>query len=268
MAYCKSVVAMLKKASLMGAFFLLLACGEQTAATSFCAIDEILPEYAVRNVVDGDTLRLQDNRRVRLVGIDAPEMGGRGRTAEPYAVKATRRLTALVKANNNHVSLRVAEQSHDRYGRVLAHLYSRDGTNLEEQLIAEGLAYHVVLAPNVALAECLAQAEQSARQQRVGLWKTASYLPAKELTQGGFTLLQGRIQKVERNAGGVWLELGHSVTVQIPLPALHYFDHDSFAQWQGRTIKTRGWVTERQGQQNKYARWRLTVSHPSMLEFE
>lgn len=267
MTYCKSVVAMLKKASLVGAFFLLLSCGDHTAA-SFCSIKDIPPEYAVRNVVDGDTLRLQDNRRVRLVGIDAPEMGGRGRTAEPYAVKATRRLTALVKANNNKVSLVVAEQSHDRYGRVLAHLYNRDGVNLEEQLVAEGLAYHVVLAPNIALAACLAQAERSARQRRVGLWKTATYLPAEELTRGGFTLLQGRIQKVERNRGGVWLELGHSVTVHIPLNALHYFSNDSFAQWQGRTVKTRGWVTERKGQQSKYAQWRLTVSHPSMLEFE
>ena len=267
MTNCKSVVAMLKKASLVGAFFLLLACSNHTAA-SFCSIKNTPPEFAVRNVVDGDTLRLQDNRRVRLVGIDAPEMGGRGRTTEPYAVKATQRLTALVKANHNKVGLRIAEQSHDRYGRVLAHLYNRDGASLEEQLVAEGLAYHVVIAPNTALAGCLAQAEQSARQQRLGLWATASYLPAQKLTQGGFTLLQGRIRQVQRNRGGVWLELGYSVTVNIPLSALQYFNDEKFEQWQGRTVKTRGWVTERKGQQNKYAKWRLTVSHPSMLELQ
>ncbi len=55
----KSVVAMLKKASFMGAFFLLLSC-DSAAATSFCSIKDAPTEYAVRNVVDGDTIRLQD----------------------------------------------------------------------------------------------------------------------------------------------------------------------------------------------------------------
>ena len=160
---------MLKKASFMGAFFLLLSCGS-AAATSLCSIKEVSPEYAVRNVVDGDTIRLQDNRRVRLIGINAPELGGRGRTAEPYAVQAKRRLTALIKANNNKVSLSVGEQSQDRYGRMLANLYDRNGVSLEEQMVAEGLAYHVVVAPNVALADCLAQAESYARRQSIGLW--------------------------------------------------------------------------------------------------
>lgn len=265
MTYLISVVAMLKKASFVGAFFLLLSSSAY-AATSFCTINKNLPEYAVQYVVDGDTLRLQDDRRVRLIGIDAPEMGGRGRTTEPYAVQAKRRLNALVQGNNNKVHLRLGEQSHDRYGRVLAHLYGRDGVNLEEQLLSEGLAFHVVIAPNTALAECLAQAEQHARQRRLGVWKNATFVSAQQLNKGGFTLLQGRIESVERNRGGVWLNLGHSVTVNIPLQALPYFKGERFEQWQGRTLKTRGWVTERRGQQKKYAKWRITASHPSMLE--
>ncbi len=263
----KSVVAMLKKASFMGAFFLLLSC-DSAAATSFCSIKDAPTEYAVRNVVDGDTIRLQDDRRVRLIGINAPEMGGRGRTTEPYAVQAKRRLTALIKANNNKVSLRVGEHSQDRYGRILANLYDRNGVSLEEQMVAEGLAYHVVVAPNVELARCLAQAESYPRQQRIGLWKNVSFISTQELNQGGFTLLQGRIQSVQRNRGGVWLELEHSVSVNIPLSALQYFNGERFAQWQGRTLKTRGWVSERKGQSKKYAKWRLTASHPSMLELQ
>ena len=253
--------------SFMGAFFLLLSC-QPHAAASFCSIDPIPSEHAVKYAVDGDTLRLQDDRRVRLIGIDAPEMGGRGRTTEPYAVQAKRRLTALVKANNNKVSLGIGEQSHDRYQRVLAHLYDRKGASLEEQLVAEGLAYHVAVAPNVALADCLALAERYARQQRVGLWKKAIFIPAQQIKTGGFTLLQGRIKSVQRNRGGVWLDLGDSLTVNIPLSALQYFKSEQFEQWQGRTLKTRGWVSERKDQQGKYAKWRLTVSHPSMFELQ
>ena len=267
MTYFKSVVAMLKKASFMGAFFLLASC-QQHANASFCSIDPIAFEHRVKYVVDGDTVRLQDDRRIRLIGIDAPEMGGRGRTTEPFAEQAKRRLGALVKANNNKVSLRLGEQSHDRYGRVLAHLYDRKGASLEEQLIAEGLAYHVVIAPNVALADCLAQAEGQARQQRVGLWKNAVFVSPQQLNRSGFTLLQGRIQRVQRNRGGVWLELDHSVSVNIAPNALQYFQDVKFEQWQGRTLKTRGWVSERKGQSKKDAKWRLTASHPSMLELQ
>lgn len=267
MTNIQSVVAILKKASLMGAFFLLLSC-HSSASTLFCSVNNVPAEHAVEYVVDGDTLRLNDQRRVRLIGIDAPEMGSRGRSAEPFAVQATRRLTELVKANHNQVGLLVGEQSHDRYGRVLAHLYDRHGLSLEEQLIAEGLAYHVVIAPNIALADCLAQAEQSARERQVGLWKTARFTPADKLNKGGFTLLQGRIKHVERNKGGIWLDLGHSVTINIPLSALQYFQGVNFEQLQGRRLKSRGWISERKGQPKRHAKWRLTVSHPSMLELQ
>lgn len=257
---------MLKKASLVGAFLLLVS--NSYAATALCSIGVIPPAQTVNKVVDGDTLRLRDGRRVRLIGINAPEMGGRGRSTEAYAVQATRRLTALVKANNNKVSLRMGEPSHDRYGRVLAHVYNRAGVSLEAQMVAEGLAYHTVVAPNTALAECLMQAEKQARGQRLGVWENAVFTPAEKVNTSGFTLLQGRIERVQRNRGGVWLELGHSVTVNIPLSALQYFEGERFEHWQGRTLKTRGWISERKGKQNKYAKWRLTASHPSMLEWQ
>lgn len=257
---------MLKKAPLVGVFLFLVANG--SAAVELCSIDVIPPAQTVDKIVDGDTLRLRDGRRVRLIGINAPEMGGRGRRTEAYAVQATRRLTGLVKANNNKVNLRVGDPSQDRYGRVLAHAYDRAGVSLEAQLVAEGLAYHTVVAPNTALAGCLTQAELQARDQRVGLWKNATFTHAKDINSGGFTLLRGRVARVQRNRGGVWLELEHSVTVNIPLSSLQYFKGQRFAEWQGRTLKTRGWVTERRGQRNKYAKWRLTASHPSMLEWQ
>ena len=267
MTYLQSVVALLKRASLVGAFFMALQTGAH-ATTTLCSIKKVPAQQAVHSVVDGDTIRLKDGRRVRLIGINAPEMGGRGGSAEPYAVKAKRRLAALVAANNGKVGLMLGEHSHDRYGRVLAHLYGHDGVNLEAQLVSEGLAYHVVVAPNTALAGCLVQVEQRARKQRLGLWGRTAFIPAEQLNKGGFTLLQGRIQSVQRNRGGVWLELGHSVTVNIPLNALQYFKNERIESWQGSKIKTRGWVSERKGQSEKFAKWRLMVSHPSMLERE
>src|SRR5699024_4822870 len=267
MALVYWVVALLKKASLMGAFFLLLAT-PLYATNNFCPLKKALPEYSVQRVVDGDTLRLQVGRRVRLIGINAPELGGSGRSAEPYAVQASRYLRSLIQANNGKVAVQVGQQSHDRYGRLLANLYDAKGVSLEEQLLSKGLAYHVAIAPNLNLAECLAHAENSARQQQLGLWQAAHYIPVQALNSSGFTLLQGRIQQVQRNRGGVWLELGHSVTVNIPPEALQYFTVEQFANWQGRDLQVRGWVAGRSRHKAQYARWRLTVSHPSMLNLQ
>ena len=44
----------------------------------------------VEAVVDGDTLRLADGRRVRLIGVNAPELHDRSGHAEPGAVSARR----------------------------------------------------------------------------------------------------------------------------------------------------------------------------------
>lgn len=267
MTYLKSVVAVLKKASLVGAFFMAMqTCGH--AATTLCSDKSNQAKHTVESVVDGDTLRLKDGRSVRLIGINAPEMGGRGRVVEPYAVLSKRRLESLVKASAGKVALQFGVQSRDRYGRILAHVYDQHGVSLEAQLLSEGLAYHVVVAPNSALVDCFEEVESSARESRLGLWKHTSYTAAAQVNKGGFALLQGRIKSVQRNRGGVWLELGHSVTVNIPLNALHYFSEQNFERWKGRAIKTRGWISERRGQDKKFAKWRMIVSHPSMFEHD
>ena len=268
MAYLRLVVAMLRKASFMGAFFLLLSTPLYAASTD-CSIEPaITTAFAVKRVIDGDTLRLHDGRGVRLIGLDAPEMGGRGLSAQPYAVQATRRLAALVKANGDAVHLRLGEESHDRYGRVLAYAYDAKGASFAEQLIAQGLAFHAQIAPNTLSADCLVKAEQRAQQATLGLWKSARYTPVQKIKGGGFNLLQGRIQSVQRNKGGVGLELGHTFTVNIPQQSIAYFTDQAFEQWQGRNVRVRGWVVDRKVRSRADARWRLTVSHPSMLELQ
>jgi endonuclease YncB( thermonuclease family) len=89
--------AVLKKASLVGAFFVFVL--PLAPAQAFCPAPGKLPSVKVRHVVDGDTLRLEDGRSVRLIGLNAPELGRKGRAAEPFAEAARRRLRELVAAN-------------------------------------------------------------------------------------------------------------------------------------------------------------------------
>lgn len=121
------------------------------------------PAWLVVSVHDGDTVRAIDGEqiehRVRLAGIDAPELG------QAYGRVARDRLRELV------LRQRVQVQVHDRdrYGRDLATLEAA-GQEVNRQLVAEGLAWHFTRYSDD---EDLAAAEAAARAARRGLWADA-----------------------------------------------------------------------------------------------
>ncbi|UCJ18079.1 thermonuclease family protein [Pseudomonas sp. MM211] len=258
--------ALLKKASLVGAFFVSVVC---LPAQAFCPTPGKLAQVKVQRVVDGDTLRLVDGRSIRLIGLNAPELARKGQPAEPYAEAARERLSQLVEANGGRVGVKAGEQKKDRYGRTLAHLYDSSGKNLEAQMLAEGFGQLVAVAPNAALVTCHRQAEHQARSARAGLWAQLRPLPARAVRSGGFALLEGQVQRVERNRGGVWIELGHSVVLRIAPPVLDTFDPKLLRDLQGKRIEARGWMIDRSrkgGLKVGQARWMLPLTHGAMLE--
>ena len=259
--------SLLKKASLVGAFFVfgVYAGG----ALAFCPAPGNLPSAKVQRVVDGDTLRLVDGRNVRLIGLNSPEMGRQGRSSEPFAEAARKRLQALIAASAGRVSLQYGQQAKDHYGRTLAHAYDSGGRNLEAQLLAEGLGYQVAVAPNLALVQCQQAAERSARQARAGLWQRSPVQASAQLKSGGFALLQGRVERVERNGGGLWLEMGDSLVLHIAPKALGNFDLRAVESLEGRQVEARGWVIDRSrrgGLRAGQARWMLPLTDKAMLE--
>lgn len=261
-----AVFASLKKASLVGAFFVSVFC---LPAHALCPAPGKLPQAKVQRVVDGDTLRLADGRNVRLIGLNAPELARKGRPAEPFAEAARKRLVELVAANDGRVGVKTGEQGQDRYGRTLAHLYDRQGRNLEAQLLTEGFGQMVAITPNVALVACHLEAERQARSARAGLWAQLRPVPARAVRTGGFVLLEGQVQRVERNRGGVWIELGHSVVLRIALPVLDSFDASLLRDLQGKRVEARGWMIDRSrggGLKVGQARWMLPLTHGAMLE--
>lgn len=259
--------ALLKKASLVGAFFVFGVYFN--TAQAFCPAPGKLPSVKVQRVVDGDTLRLVDGRNVRLIGLNSPEMGRQGGSAEPFAEAARQRLQALVAANGERVSLQTGQQAKDHYGRTLAHAYDSRGRNLEAQLLAEGLGYQVAVAPNLALVACQQAAERSARAARSGVWQRSPVKFPQQLRSGGFALIQGRVAQVERNRGGIWLEMDGGLVLQVATRALAGFDQRQLQGLAGRTVEARGWVIDR-AQRGKVqpgqARWMLPLTDKAMLE--
>ncbi|HGM5579147.1 TPA: thermonuclease family protein [Pseudomonas putida] len=256
-----------KKAPLVGAFF--VGAIWHVPAQAFCPVPEAVQSVTVRQVVDGDTVRLGDGRSVRLIGINAPEIGRKGRSSEPYAEAARRRLEALVQASDGQVGLVPGVESRDKYGRTLAHIYGRNGNNLEAQLLSEGLAYRVAVAPNVGLVGCQQQAEQVARAGAFGLWRQSPVIAAGRLRQSGFAVIGGRVSAIDRNGGGVWLELDEAVVLQVPARLQHAFPDSFFDNLKGRQVEARGWVLDRSrkgGLKPGQRRWLLQLTDPSMLE--
>ncbi|RMV69565.1 Nuclease [Pseudomonas caricapapayae] len=257
---------LLEKALLVGVFFMpaIWVSGVQ----AFCPSPVSLPVAQVQRVVDGDTLKLADGRSVRMIGLNTPETGKKGQSAEPFAEAAKRRLQALVDESGGQVSLRVGQQSKDHYGRTLANVYGGKGTNFEAQLLSEGLGYLVAVAPNVALVDCQQGAERQARQARLGVWRDSPVQPSASLSKSGFAIVSGQVRSVQRNRGGIWIELQGSLVLRVAPDRLSAFDTAMLERLKGRQVEARGWVVDRSrrgGLKSGQSRWLLPLTHSAML---
>jgi endonuclease YncB( thermonuclease family) len=245
-----------------GGLFLVPLSPSLHATKGSCGLDRAHEKALVEYVYDGDTIRLADGRKVRLIGVDAPELGHNGRSDQPLAKRAKAKLTQLAKPNTA-VQLRYDEQRRDSYGRTLAHLFLMDGTNVQRDMISSGLATATAVPPNLWQLQCHLSSEASAQAARRGLWSLARYQPveAQALAKNarGFYLITGRVQQVGKGRKTVWLQLTKRVTVQIPHSDTHYFTQYSPTRLKGRRILARGWLTPR-----RYGVG-MIVRHPSAL---
>jgi micrococcal nuclease len=124
----------------------------------------------VNYVHDGDTLFLNTaadpNLKVRLTGIDTPEIGD---NLECYGDEATNTLRALLPEGTAVLASPDIEPL-DQYGRSLLYLFTTDGTFINQQMIAEGAAEELHYEPNVAYRDQLSAEESLASSSLVGLW--------------------------------------------------------------------------------------------------
>ena len=219
--------------------------------------------YAVAWVYDGDTLRLEDGRRIRLIGIDTPELGRDGKPAEPYAQQALQRLRRLVEEGGERVRLRLGPDRRDHYGRYLAHVYLPDQGDVAEQLLQEGLGRATIMPPNIRHLECLLEAERRARDAGRGLWHRAQVADARTLAKSaqGFRLVRGLIQRVGDSRCCLWRNLEGGLALRIDRKDLNYFPGLQERELLGRELEVRGWIYLRNGEQ------RMQVRHGAAIRW-
>jgi micrococcal nuclease len=116
---------------------------------------------------DGDTFYLSDIGKVRLIGVDTPEVFGGvecfGRRASGFVER--------VAPLGSRVRYRLGVEERDRYGRALAYVWLRDGRFLNRLLVARGFAQPLTIPPNDEYADVFVEAAQGARGASVGLWR-------------------------------------------------------------------------------------------------
>lgn len=245
------------------AFGLLAAPAVPAAGTDGCLTERIDERVRVGQVLDGDTLALQDGRRLRLIGINAPELGHDGTPHEPGALAARDALRRLVFLNRNQLGLRLGREREDRYGRLLAHAFLDDGRNLTALMLGQGQGFALTVPPNTWQAECYHATAARARSAGKGLWRRSDFRPRPAadlpISTQGFHFIRGRVTHVSEGQYNRWINLQGNVALRIARTDLKAFGGLDWAELPGREIEASGWIYQRRGQ------LRLQIRHPLML---
>ena len=130
--------------------------------------------FPVRFAVDGDTLDIGGAGRVRLLGIDSPELGPGFETPAPFAREARDRLASLAVAW--YVRLEFEPGTADAYGRLLAYVIREDSVVLNVEMVRAGLARVSARQALRRLPE-LRRAEEDAQRSRRGIWGDRPSIP-------------------------------------------------------------------------------------------
>lgn len=158
-----------------------IACGLIAAATS-CTPSSPTADATpaavsatVLRAVDGDTLDVRDDTRgrlrVRLLGIDSPELHKPGWSVGCWGPEAARFAADTLTGQRIALVTDPGQDSHDRYGRTLAYVELADGRDFAVTAVAAGMARPYVYGgkPVSRYPEIMA-AEEQARAAGRGLW--------------------------------------------------------------------------------------------------
>ena len=124
--------------------------------------------YTVQRVVDGDTVIIAPDVRVRLIGVDTPETVRPDHPVEPYGPEASTFTRSFLRGGT--VRLTFDRERFDRYGRHLAYVWVGQRM-LNEELLRAGLGrWSSTFHYSVPMKNRFEAAEQHAREAGVGIW--------------------------------------------------------------------------------------------------
>lgn len=215
--------------------------------------------HRVFRVVDGDTIELYNHKRVRLLGINAPEIESRYRPAEPGAKEAKAWLYR--KLRGRYIYLEYDREKKDRYKRELAHIFMPDGEHVNLSMVEQGLVTVTLLPPNLSHADVMIKAQQRAETKKLGIWALRHYQPRQliRLTKKpfGWQRYLTKITAIKRNQKNTRLIVNANTDILIANKNLTLFP--PLENYLNKPVEVRGWVSRRK------KHFTIRVHHPSAL---
>jgi endonuclease YncB( thermonuclease family) len=132
-----------------------------------------LPSAVVARVVDGDTVDVTldgQTIRVRLIGIDTPEIVDPRKPVECFGREASARAHELLDGQVVFLEDDPSQGDVDRYGRALRYVWLADGRLINLEMVAQGYAFACTYDQPYTYQAQFKQAERDAREQQRGLW--------------------------------------------------------------------------------------------------
>jgi endonuclease YncB( thermonuclease family) len=213
---------------------------------------------AIARVADGETLLLDDGRRLRLIGALVPRASDVGATVGSWPPETEARAALATLVEGRSVALWHDRRHSDRYGQLLAHV-TIGSDWLQGTLVARGLARAYGRPGGDACAEALAKLERRAREDGLGLWANAAYrvrLASRGdwgRAGGSFQVVSGTVRRVSRGTGEVYVSLAERRGRAYPLAAVVAAKRSELTggvaprALVGRRVLVRGWIEQRRG---------------------
>lgn len=143
----------------------------------------------VTRIIDGDTLEVNGEDVVRLIGIDTPEHNN------CYFTEAKVKLSDLTLGENIRLEKDISDR--DRYQRLLRYVYV-DDVLVNNYLVYEGFAKATSYPPDIKQQDLLRSSEQAARSENKGMWG-ACPLDFKNINQNPNSVVESTTNTTEED---------------------------------------------------------------------
>jgi len=216
--------------------------------------------YRVKTVYDGDTVVLEDGRKIRLLGINTPEVQHKEKMADAGGEDAKAWL--INKLQHTRVRLEVDAEKTDKYGRTLAHLFSEAKEHINLSLVKAGLAAISIYPPNLLYVNELLAAEKKAERDKLGIWHRPEYavIPVNNLTEAGhpgWTRLVGKVVAIRNTPKSIYLVFSSRFEARIERKWQSLFPDVN--DYLGKTVEVRGWLNKSR------KHFSLLIRHPAAI---
>jgi micrococcal nuclease len=213
--------------------------------------DSLSPEKGlITAVYDGDTVKVRfengQERRVRLIGINAPEIDASSEEAKFKAQMAKR--FAFFYLYRKTVKLSYGWEMEDKYGRLLAYIWTEKQGLFNKFILSEGFAAVFLNFPFEYREEFI-EAEREARKFEKGFWKKGPYpsVSVKDTKAylGQLISVKYRCSGVQVKGKFVFLYSGEEFSTLVPLENVSLFPE--FKSFEGKILRVTGFLEEYKG---------------------